>query len=439
MNQSDIDGIRHKIDNLVKQYYQLQFADKSFIPGETKVNYAGRVFDERELSNLVSSALDFWLTDGPYTEDFQTKFSKYTGIRFSHLVNSGSSANLLALSALTSPLLRDRRLQDGDEVVTVAAGFPTTVNPIIQNNLIPVFVDVDLATYNINPEQLEKAISPKTKAIMIAHTLGNPYNLSVVTELASKHKLWIVEDCCDALGSTYKQQMVGNFGDVATFSFYPAHHMTIGEGGMVATNRPVLSKILLSMRDWGRDCYCKSGCANTCGTRFTKQYGSLPEGYDHKYVYSHIGYNLKATDLGAAVGVAQIEKVPQFVRQRKENFNKWHEGFSSFEEFFILPKAESESDPSWFAFPLTVRENAPFTRGELVRFFDEHLVETRPIFSGNILRHPAYSNIRHRVVGELTNTDKVTNSSFFLGTYPGLNQAAMDYTLSTLSNFVEGL
>jgi CDP-6-deoxy-D-xylo-4-hexulose-3-dehydrase len=352
------------------------------------------------------------------------------------LVNSGSSANLLALSALTSPLLEDRRLKAGDEVIAVAAGFPTTVNPIIQNGMIPVFVDVDLGTYNVNISQLKKAVGPRTRAIFLAHTLGNPYDLDEVAQIARKRDLFLIEDCCDALGSEYKGKKAGTFGDITTFSFYPAHHITLGEGGAVGTNDEKIAKAVKSLRDWGRDCYCSSGENNTCGKRFTGKYGTLPDGYDHKYVYSHIGYNLKATEMQAAVGVEQMKKLPEFCARRRKNFDLWTSGFKKWEGIFILPQATPGSNPAWFAYPISVKSGAGFTRTELTNHLDANLIETRNLFGGNLLRQPAYLNIPHRVVQNLDSTDFIMNNTFFLGTYPGLTEEMIGYALNVVDEFI---
>lgn len=428
--------LRNEISTLVEQFYQVKFGKNEFTAGKSAIRYAGRVFDEKEIQSLVDSSLDFWLTEGRFAEEFQAQFADFVGAEYAVLTNSGSSANLLAFTALTSELLGDRRLKAGDEVISVAAGFPTTVNPIIQNNMIPVFCDVNIGTYNINIAQLEKAIGPKTRAIFLAHTLGNPYDLDAIVELVKKHNLWLIEDCCDALGSTYKGKHVGTFGHVATCSFYPAHHITIGEGGMIFTNDEVIARSVTSFRDWGRDCYCHGGENNTCGKRFTGQYGTLPKGYDHKYVYSHIGYNLKVTDMQAAIGVEQMKKLPTFVARRKENFRAWTAGFSKWTDRFVLPYATANSDPSWFAFPVTVKAEAGFTRTELTNYLASQQVETRNLFAGNLLRQPAYANIAHRVAGSLDNTETIMNDTFFLGTYPGLTQAQIDYALMLIGEFV---
>lgn len=428
--------LRQQISALVKDYYELKFANTKFEPGKSFVRYAGRVFDEKEIQSLVDSSLDFWLTEGRYAAEFQELFASYVGTDFAILTNSGSSANLLAFTALTSPTLGDKALKAGDEVVSVAAGFPTTVNPILQNGLIPVFCDVEIGTYNVRMSDLEKAIGPKTRAIFLAHTLGNPYPLDRIIELVKKHDLWLIEDCCDALGSRYQGRHVGTFGHVATCSFYPAHHITIGEGGMIFTSDPVIARAVTSFRDWGRDCYCQGGENNTCGKRFSGKYGSLPVGYDHKYVYSHIGYNLKVTDMQAAIGVEQMKKLPGFVERRKDNFRKWTNGFQKWTSKFLLPTATKNSDPSWFAFPVTIKSEAGFSRNELAAYLNSHHVETRNLFAGNLLKQPAYLNIPHRVVSDLGNTDTIMNNTFFLGTYPGLTDEQIGYTLKTIEEFL---
>jgi CDP-4-dehydro-6-deoxyglucose reductase, E1 len=432
------DELRAEIEKLIDEYYAIKFADKGFVAGKSAVRYAGRVFDAAEIKSCVNAALDFWLTSGRFSEEFEAAFAEFMGAEYAFLVNSGSSANLVALSALMSPLLGDKRLKPGDEVISVAAGFPTTLNPVIQNGLVPVFVDIDIGAYNVDVAQLEKALGPKTKAIFLAHTLGNPYDLDAISRLVKERGLWLIEDCCDALGSTYKGRMVGSFGHIATCSFYPAHHITMGEGGCVFTSDELLARAARSIRDWGRDCYCSGGENNTCGKRFTGQYGSLPKGYDHKYVYSHIGYNLKVTDMQAAIGVEQLKKLPEFVMRRKENFRLWYKAFSKWPELFILPHATEGSDPSWFAFPVTVRESAGFARTELTDYLANHLVETRNLFGGNLLRQPAYQGIEHRVApGGLERTDRAMNDTFFLGTYPGLTEEQIEYTIATIEAFVE--
>jgi CDP-6-deoxy-D-xylo-4-hexulose-3-dehydrase len=430
---------KDEILNLVKEYYKENFADKTFEPGKTMIPFAGRVFDEEELTYLVDSSLDFWLTTGRYAEEFEAKFAEFMQQRSCMLVNSGSSANLIALSSLVSPLLKSKRLKPGDEVLGVAAGFPTTVNPIIQHGLIPVFVDVEIDTFNIKVDEIENAISDKTKAIMLAHTLGNPFDLTAVKTIADKYGLFLIEDCCDAVGSTYDGKMVGTFGDLATTSFYPAHHITMGEGGAVLTNNPLLKRIATSMRDWGRDCYCDPGCDNTCGRRFKGQYGELPQGYDHKYVYSHIGYNLKVTDMQAAVGVAQLKKLPFFVETRKINFKKIYEGLKKYEEYLILPKATPNSDPSWFGFPFNVRENGKFTRTQLAEFLESKKILTRQLFAGNMLRQPAFKDVNYRVSGKLDNTDYIMHNTIFIGVYPGIDDVRLNYILSVFDQFFNSL
>jgi CDP-4-dehydro-6-deoxyglucose reductase, E1 len=383
----------------------------------------------------VDSALDCWFTTGRFAEDFERKLARFVGVRCASLVNSGSSANLVALSALTSPKLGDRRLMPGDEVITVAAGFPTTLNPILQNRLTPVFVDVTVPGYEIDADQLEAARSEKTKAVMIAHTLGNVFDLDAVTAFARKYNLWLIEDCCDALGSTWKGRKVGTFGDIATVSFYPAHHITMGEGGAVLTDKRSLQLLIESFRDWGRDCWCHTGKDNTCGKRFEWQLGTLPCGYDHKYTYSHIGYNLKTTDMQAALGASQIEKLPTFIERRKQNFRYLRAALQPVEEFLILPEATPGSDPSWFGFPIGVRENAPFRRDELIRALEAQKISTRLLFGGNLLRQPAYEACEYRVIGDLPNTDFVMNNVFWVGVYPGLTKAMLDFVAETIANF----
>jgi CDP-6-deoxy-D-xylo-4-hexulose-3-dehydrase len=433
-NEQDL---RNEISKLVKEFYEVKFGDSPFAPGETPVRYAGRVFDEKELQSAVDASLDFWLTSGRFCEAFETELADFFNLEYAFLANSGSSANLLAFSALSSPLLGDGALKRGDEVIAVAAGFPTTVNPVIQNGMIPVFVDVEIGTYNINPEELIRAIGPKTKAIFLAHTLGNPYNLDVVMDLVEKHDLWLIEDCCDALGSTYNGKKVGTFGHIATCSFYPAHHITMGEGGAVVTNDDVLARAVRSIRDWGRDCYCAGGENNTCGKRFSGKYGTLPDGYDHKYVYSHIGYNLKVTEMQAAIGVEQLKKLNGFIGKRKENYKAWTAGFERWNDTFILPYALKGSDPAWFAFPVTVRDGTGFSRTELTDYLSQNQIETRNLFGGNLLRQPAYANIEKRIVGDLPQSDKIMNNTFFLGTYPGLLQEKIEYSLGIVEKFLE--
>ncbi|MEI2418848.1 lipopolysaccharide biosynthesis protein RfbH [Arthrospira platensis SPKY2] len=430
--------LRNQVFSAVKDYYQYKFTNKQFIPGQTYIPASGKVFDEQEMVNLVDASLDFWLTTGRYAAEFERRFAEWVGVKHCLLVNSGSSANLLALSALTSPKLGDKQLKPGDEVITVAAGFPTTVNPIFQNQLIPVFLDVKIPTYDIDIEQLEDAISPCTRAIMIAHTLGNPFNLEAVMTFAEKHNLWVIEDNCDAVGSLYQGKKTGTFGHLATVSFYPAHHMTMGEGGAVLTNDTRLKKIVESFRDWGRDCWCAPGVDNTCNKRFGWQLGDLPFGYDHKYTYSHVGYNLKMTDMQAAVGCAQLDKLPGFVTKRRDNFRFLYEKLKDLQEFLVLPEATPNSEPSWFGFLLAVRENVPFTRRQLVTHLEEKRIGTRLLFGGNLLRQPLYKGLNYRVVGELNNTDAVMQNCFWIGVYPGLSEEMLDYVAATIREFCYG-
>jgi CDP-6-deoxy-D-xylo-4-hexulose-3-dehydrase len=429
---SSPDDLRQHIRDLVADYHAAAFAPRPFIPGETPVPVAGRVFDAEDIQSLMEATLDFWLTTGRFAAQFEKSFARFFGIRNATLVNSGSSADLLALTTLTSPKLGDRRLQPGDEVITVAGGFPTTVNPIIQNGLIPVFLDLQIPTYNIDTTHLEAAYSSRTKAVMIAHTLGNPFDLATVTDFVRRHNLWLIEDCCDAVGATYNGQKVGTFGDLATVSFYPAHHLTMGEGGCVLTEKPMLKTLAESFRDWGRDCWCDPGKENTCGKRFDWQLGDLPCGYDHKYTYSHIGYNFKMTDMQAAVGVSQLKKLPGFIEKRRANFARLKAGLRGLQEFFILPEATPNSDPSWFGFPIAVRPGAPFNRNQVIAFLEQRKIATRLLFAGNLLRQPAYRDIRHRVVGTLDNTDFVMNNVFWIGVYPGITEPMLDYVLDTL-------
>ena len=432
---SRADELRDRIRGMVAEYYREAFPAPAFVPGTSPVPISGRVFDEQDLQLLVESSLDFWLTTGRFAEQFEREFAKFVGVREAVLVNSGSSANLLAVAALTSQKLGDRRLRPGDEVITLAAGFPTTVNPILQNRLVPVFVDVCIPTFNVDVSYLETALSDRTRAVFFAHTLGNPFDLDAVMAFAKKHGLWLIEDCCDALGSTYRGQKVGTFGDLATVSFYPAHHITMGEGGCVLTDKPLLRTLVESFRDWGRDCWCAPGKENTCGKRFDWRLGELPHGYDHKYIYSHVGYNLKATDMQAAVGIAQLKKLPAFIEARKRNFAYLKSGLKdkNVEEHFVLPEATPNSDPSWFGFPLLVRETAPFSRNALIDFLYEKKIGTRQLFGGNLVRQPAYAGLDHRVVGDLSNSDRVMNQVFWIGVYPGLTQAMLDYVLETIN------
>jgi CDP-6-deoxy-D-xylo-4-hexulose-3-dehydrase len=429
---------RERIWRMTEEFHRQAFAPKPFVPGETPVPVSGRVFDADDLVHLVDASLDFWLTTGRYAEQFERDFARWVGVRHALLCNSGSSANLLALTALTSAELGQRRLSPGDEVITVAAGFPTTANPIFQNSLVAVFVDVELGTYNIDVERLEEAVGPRTRAIMLAHTLGNPFNLDVVLDVCRRHRLWLIEDNCDALGSTYGGRLTGTFGELATASFYPAHHITMGEGGCVLTSQPELKRLVESYRDWGRDCWCAPGKDNTCGKRFEWQLGDLPCGYDHKYTYSHIGYNLKATDMQAAVGVAQLKKLPAFIETRKHNWRFLYERLKPLEEFFVLPEATRGSDPSWFGFPITVRPGAAFVRDELVRWLEDRRIATRLLFAGNLIRQPAYREVQYRVVGDLTNTDVIMNQTFWVGVYPGLTETMLAFVADTIVDFVKG-
>lgn len=427
--------LRERILALVAEYSAAAFAPAEFIRGTTPVPVAGRVFDSAEVQHLVDSSLDFWLTAGRFAERFEREFAAFFRRRFSVLANSGSSANLLALTALTSPKLGERRIRSGDEVITVAAGFPTTVNPIIQCGLVPVFVDIEVPTYNIDVQQLELAWSERTRAVALAHTLGNPFDVAAVTTFANRHGLWLIEDCCDAVGSIYDGKLVGTFGDLATTSFYPAHHITMGEGGAVLGDAPLLKTIVESFRDWGRDCWCDPGKANTCGKRFEWDLGQLPHGYDHKYIYSHIGYNLKATDMQASVGVAQLTKLPQFIAARKRNYSTLRAGLHDLQNFLILPEATLHSEPSWFGFPVMVRPDAPFSRAEIIRFLEERKIGSRSLFGGNLLRQPAYRGVPHRVAGTLENSDLVMNQAFWIGVYPGLTEAMLEYVIEAFHEF----
>ena len=429
-------ALRAQIMDLVAQYHEEAFPKRTFVPGESAVPVSGKVFDAEDVQYLVDSGLDFWLTTGRFAEQFEKEFARLYGLRKAMLVNSGSSANLVALAALTSPRLGERQLRPGDELITVASGFPTTLNPAVQHGLVPVFLDVHVPTYNVDVTLLEEALSPKTKAIMIAHTLGNPFDLGTITAFARKHNLWLIEDCCDAVGATYDGRLVGTFGDYATTSFYPAHHITMGEGGCVLTNKPLLKVLAESFRDWGRDCYCEPGKDNTCGKRFDWQLGELPHGYDHKYTYSHIGYNLKLTDMQAAVGVSQLKKLPGFIDARRRNFQTLKDGLADIQDALILPEATPNSDPSWFGFPIAVREDAGFTRDALIRHLEASKIATRLVFAGNLLRQPAYAGIKHRVVGDLTNADFVMNQALWIGVYPGLGEDMLSYMIDTIRGFV---
>lgn len=435
MNKKD--ELRKAILKKVAEFHDLEFAPSEFKPGVTPIPVSGRVFDADEVTTLVDASLDFWLTTGRFAQQFEREFASFFGLRNAILCNSGSSANLLAVSALTSAELGKRRLVSGDEVVTLAAGFPTTVNPIAQNRLKPVFVDIELRTYNVAIDRLVEAIGPKTKAIILAHTLGNPFDIDEVKKITERHGLWLVEDNCDALGSMYKGRLTGTFGNLATVSFYPAHHITMGEGGCVVTDDVVLKKILISFRDWGRDCWCDPGKDNTCGKRFEHRKGQLPHGYDHKYIYSHIGYNLKATDMQAAVGVAQLKKLDKFIRIRKRNWRLLRAGLKSLEEFLILPEPTAGSDPSWFGFLITVRPQAPFSRAALLRHLEKHKIATRLLFGGNLTKQPAYQNIDYRLSGKLQNTDIAMDRTFWIGVYPGITEPMVEYVVETIKAFIK--
>lgn len=437
--------LKKQILELTKEYYKETHGQpKEFRPGETFVNYGGRYFNDAEMVNLVDSSLDFWLTAGPWATRFEKEFAKWLGVRYCSLTNSGSSANLLAFSALTSPQLGDRQIKRGDEVITVACGFPTTVTPCIQYGAVPVFVDVTIPEYNIDVTKLEEALSPKTKAVMIAHSLGNPFDLKSVKELCDKHNLWLVEDNCDALGTTYEIdgeiRKTGTIGDIGTSSFYPPHHMTMGEGGAVYTDNALLHKLVNSFRDWGRDCWCMGGVDNTCGCRFTKQFGELPLGYDHKYVYSHFGYNLKVTDMQAAIGCAQLEKLDDIVERRRHNFKVLREGLEG-TPWLILPEPQKNSDPSWFGFLISVKPDAPFSRNDLAKYLEAHKIQTRNLFAGNLLKHPAFDQMKkagegYRVVGDLKNTDFIMNNTLWIGVYPGMTDEMLKYMIKTIKEFV---
>jgi CDP-6-deoxy-D-xylo-4-hexulose-3-dehydrase len=426
------DSIDQKIDLLATEAINELHKETSFIPGVSAIPVTGKVFGTNEISAAIKASVDFWLTSGPYTEKFESRFAKTVGMRHAFMVNSGSSANLLAMSALTSPKLGDRTLKPGDEVITVAAGFPTTVTPILQNNLIPVYVDIDLGTYVANEAALEAAISPKTRAIMMAHTLGNPFNLELVQRLAEKHNLWVIEDSCDGLGGTYKGQNRGTFGDLSTFSFYPAHHITTGEGGAVLVKKAAHKTIVESIRDWGRDCWCPPGCDNTCLKRYEWTLGELPEGYDHKYTYSHLGYNLKSGDIQAAIGLAQLDRLDIFIELRRRNWKYLKAGLKGLEEFLDLPEVAENSDPSWFGFALTVKTGGPKTRNQIVQELNEAKIATRLLFGGNLLRQPAFIGTPRRVVGDLTNTDIVMNDTFWIGVWPGLTLPMLDFVIESM-------
>ena len=431
----DPEALRSTILDLVGRYHELAHVQKPFIPGSSAVPVSGRVYDSSDMKMLVDSALDFWLTTGRFNAEFESKLAKRIGVRHALTVNSGSSANLVAFSALTSPRQKGRQLKPGDEIITCATGFPTTVNPAIMWNMTPVFVDVDIPTYNIKVDAIEDAITPRTKAIMVAHTLGNPFDVKAIKEICDRRGLLLIEDCCDALGATVDGQHVGTFGDIGTLSFYPAHHITMGEGGAVFTNSHHLKKVMESFRDWGRDCYCDPGCDNTCNKRFGWKLGDLPRGYDHKYVYSHLGFNLKITDMQAAVGVAQLEHLDGFIADRRRNFEALKTGLKAFEDFMILPEATAGTEPSWFGFPITLRENAPFTRDELSIHLNDRKIGTRLLFGGNLIRQPYMKGRDFRVVGSLENADIIVDRTMWIGVYPGLDQRHVDYIVDTIDQF----
>lgn len=429
--------LRAQISKLVEAYFDEAFPEKPFVGGISRIPVSGKVFDSSELINLVDASLDFWLTSGRFAHEFESTFAEIMGVKHAMLCNSGSSANLLAISALKSPRLGDQQLLDGDEVITMAASFPTTVNPIVQNRLIPVFVDCQLGTYDATEEQIRNAISPKSRAIIMAHTLGNPFNLEAVMRIAQEHDLFVIEDACDAVGALYDGKPVGSFGDLSTASFYPAHHITMGEGGCVQTQKGSMKKIIESLRDWGRDCWCPTGHDDTCGRRFDWELGGLPYGYDHKHIYSQIGYNLKLTDMQAAVGVAQLKKLPTFIQARQQNFDRLYEGLKKYEELFILPESTPNSTPSWFGFLITLRPEAQFGRFDIIQHLESHRIGTRQLFAGNILKQPAYKDIPHRVVGDLTNSDIITTNTFWVGVYPGLTHQMIDYVLEVFDSFMQ--
>lgn len=432
-----MDNKRKNILSLSREYFNENIGTKLIQPGIDYIPPSGKVLDENDIEMLIDASLDMWLTAGRYADKFEKEFAKYIGSKCCSLVNSGSSANLVAFTALTSYKLGERRLKQDDEVITVAAGFPTTISPIIQNGMIPVFIDVDLETYDYKVEDIEKAISNKTKAIFMAHTLGNPFNLDKVMKLAEKYNLWVIEDSCDALGAKYNGKYTGTIGHIGTFSFYPAHHITMGEGGAVVTNDPLLHKLITSVRDWGRDCVCPPGKDNICKNRFTQKHGNLPLGYDHKYVYSHLGYNLKVTDMQAAIGVSQLKKLPSFILKRNENFNKLYDGLKQFEKFLILPKALNNSEPSWFGFPITLKISDSYTRNDLIEFLEENKIGTRLLFAGNILKQPVFTQnqYNYRTIGKLDNTDIIMERTFWIGVWPGITDECIEYIISKFSEF----
>jgi len=433
--KEELQQLRTEIAELVTKFTNINYSEQKFIPGETVIPPSGKLLGDEEIQNMVAASLDGWLTTGRFNTEFEKGLAKYLGVNYCLSVNSGSSANLVAFSAITSPKLGDRAVKKGDEVIGVAAGFPTTVNPIVQFGAVPVFVDVDINTHNVNADLIEAAITPKTKAIMLAHALGNPFNLEKVTDICKKHNLWLIEDTCDALGAEYNGQKVGTFGDIGTLSFYPAHHMTMGEGGAVFMNSPELKAIAESYRDWGRDCYCMPGCDNTCGCRFEQKHGDLPYGYDHKYVYSHAGYNLKITDMQAACGLAQLKKVDFFIKRRRENFDYLFAGLQSLTEFVHLPKATENSNPSWFGFPITLKNGCGVERVDLLRFLDDNKIGSRLLFAGNLIKQPYFKDVEHRVVGDIPHTDKTMNDTFWIGVQPALTTDHFDFVISKMEEF----
>jgi CDP-6-deoxy-D-xylo-4-hexulose-3-dehydrase len=432
----DQEVIKKEIFERVKKFYLIEKSKEKFIPGVSKIPYAGRIYDENEIISLIDSALEFWLTEGRFAKKFNRDFCNFLNSKYSVLTNSGSSANLLALSALTSTKLGDKRIQKGDEIITIAASFPTTINPIIQIGAIPVLLDLNLETYNINGQKIEESITNKTKAIILAHTLGNPFNIPKILEIVEDYDLFLVEDCCDALGSKFNDKFVGNFGIIGTFSFYPAHHITMGEGGAVITNNQNIYRIIKSFRDWGRDCWCEPGQDNSCGKRFGWKLGDLPFGYDHKYIYSHIGYNLKLVDLQPAIGLEQLKKLPTFIEIRRQNFEYFYNFFKKFSNMFYLPKSLPNAEPSWFGFILTLKENSPFSKNEIVHFLENNRIATRPLFSGNITRQPAYTSVNFRIIDDLKNTDYIMNNSFWFGVYPGISTEMREYIIKKFEEFL---
>lgn len=434
-----MENLREEIIKLSRKYFEGKQESSIIIPGVSYIPASGKVVDSNDLANIVDASLDMWLTAGRYADKFEKEFSKFIGLKYCALVNSGSSANLVAMTALTSHKLGNRKLREGDEVITVAAGFPTTVAPIIQNGLVPVFIDINLENYDFDEQAIEMAISEKTKAIFMAHTLGNPFNIDKVMEIAKKYNLWVIEDNCDSLGAKYDGKYTGTFGHISTYSFYPAHHITMGEGGAVATNDPLLFNIIKSIRDWGRDCICPPGKDNICKHRFTQKHGDLPQGYDHKYVYSHLGYNLKVSDMQAAIGLSQLNKLPEFIEKRKDNYKKIYNGLKDLEEYLILPKATEKSEPSWFGFTITLKENNKYDRNTLIEYLEKNKIGTRLLFAGNLIRQPAFTEnyYRYRVVGELKNTDLVTNRTFWIGLWPGITDECIDYIVSKFKEFYE--